>query len=150
MERRMVSMMSTKIPFTKQAVGYDQDQVDKYIQKLTDEYKLLHQKFTEMSERQDLIASQSTQPVIHTEAISKALVDAEVKAIQIVAEAKNEATRIIENAYMEIGQLQQARERTIGEINELVNGLKTMIPASPDSMARQRQPDLDGPRELKW
>ena len=56
------------------------------------------------------------------------MVDAEVKAIQIVAEAKNEASRVIGTAYNELGKIQQEKERVIIEINALVRKLKDIIP----------------------
>jgi len=116
---------NTKIPFKVQTTGYDRDQVDRYIQKLADEYKNMQQKLEQVSARP---VQQSMQPDITAEAISKAMVDAEIKAIQIVAEAKNEADRIIGNAYIELGQLQQAKERAYLEIGDIINELKELIP----------------------
>jgi len=134
-------MMSTtiKIPFATQAMGYDRNQVDKYIQKLADEYRNLQQKFNELSSRTDsspdrqLIERQSAdRQNSNMEAISKAIVDAEVKAIQIVAEAKNEASRVVGNAYNELGKIQQEKERVVTEINGLVKRLIDVVPASDE------------------
>ena len=137
--------MSTtiKIPFATQEMGYDRNQVDKYVQKLADEYRGLQHRYNELSEKKNGTplpangkretigsigaASGSIGPV-NAEAISKAIVDAEVKAIQIVAEAKNEASRVIGNAYTELGKIQQERDRVILEINALVKKLKETIP----------------------
>ena len=107
-------------------MGYDRNQVDRYVQKLADEYRGLQHKFNEVSEKKD--GPVSDRQNINAEAISKAIVDAEVKAIQIVAEAKNEASRVIGNAYNELGKIQQEKERVIVEINALVRKLKDIIP----------------------
>ena len=122
--------MSTtiKIPFATQEMGYDRNQVDRYVQKLADEYRGLQHKFNELSEKKDGSGVTSERHGINAEAISKAMVDAEVKAIQIVAEAKNEASRVIGNAYNELGKIQQEKERVIVEINALVRKLKDIIP----------------------
>lgn len=122
---------SLKIPFTTQAVGYDREQVDKYVQKLADEYRNLQSKYTELSEKIDSNSRAIQSGNSNVEAISKALVDAEVKAIQIIAEARNEATKIVETAYAEIEQLQQQKERAILEIRDIVNVLKDMILSPP-------------------
>ena len=118
-------MSTVKIPFSTQEMGYSQSQVDKYIQKLTSEYGNLQQKFSELSvksEQKELPSDDGMR------AIAKALVDAEIKGIQIVAEAKGEASRIIGNAYEELEQVKEAKERTLIEIRELMNGLKDIIP----------------------
>ena len=130
--------MSTtiKIPFATQEMGYDRNQVDKYVQKLADEYRGLQHKYNELSEKKNGTMSldsgkheaNSSVNNINAEAISKAIVDAEVKAIQIVTEAKNEASRVIGNAYSELGKIQQEKERVILEINALVRKLKEIIP----------------------
>ena len=124
-----------KIPFATQTMGYDRNQVDRYIQKLADEYRALQQKYNELSSRasapsvQQAGARQWTAQDASMEAISKAIVDAEVKAIQIVAEAKNEASRVVGNAYNELGKIQQEKERAIAEIDVLVMRLREIVPA---------------------
>ena len=129
--------MSTtiKIPFATQEMGYDRNQVDKYVQKLADEYRGLQNKYNELVERKNGAPSPDGRSdaniglsSINAEAISKAIVDAEVKAIQIVTEAKNEASRVIGNAYSELGKIQQEKDRVILEINALVRKLKEIIP----------------------
>ena len=142
--------MSTtiKIPFATQEMGYDRNQVDRYVQKLADEYKSLQQKYNEMVEQvnyapqpapQPHIAPQPApqpaphaRPDVNAEAIGKALVDAEVKAIQIVTEAKNEASRIMQSAYEELGKIQQEKEYVTVEINALVRRLRELVPTAED------------------
>jgi len=111
--------------FAKQPMGYDQSQVDRYVQKLTDEYNSLQNQFTELSVKYERAIRQ---PSENMEAISKALVEAEVRAIQIVAEAKNEATRIIEGAHTELKKIQQEKTYVTGEIGDILNRLKGIVP----------------------
>ena len=128
--------MSTtiRIPFATQENGYDRNQVDRYVQKLADEYKGLQQMYNGLVEQRSYAPppppppAPPTRPEVNAEAVGKALVDAEVKAIQIVAEAKNEASRIIGSAYADLGKIQQEKERVILEINSLMRKLKEIVP----------------------
>ena len=110
--------------FTTQPRGYDKNQVDRYIQMLSDEYDNLQKQYAELSNQ---YASVTTQSSAHMEAISKALVSAEVHAKQIITEAKNEAARIIGGAHMELQKLQQDKASAVAEINNLVNRLRGLI-----------------------
>ena len=143
-----VKEMSTaiKIPFATQENGYDRNQVDRYVQKLADEYRGLQQMYNDLVEQRSYTPPQpqpapvpqpqpqpqpqlqASRPDVNAEAIGKALVDAEVKAIQIVTEAKSEASRIIGSAYSELGKIQQEKERVIVEINGLMRKLKDIVP----------------------
>ena len=120
-------MSTVKIPFSTQETGYNQSQVDRYIQKLTSEYGSLQQKYNELAAKSEQ-AVQS--PDESMKAIAKALVDAEIKGIQIITEAKSEASRIVGNAYDELEQVKEAKDRTLIEIKELLNGLKEIMPSS--------------------
>lgn len=120
-------MSTARVPFSQQEMGYSQNQVDRYIEKLTSEYGNLQQKYNELSaqsEQKDLPSEDSMR------AIAKALVDAEIKGIQIISEAKGEAARIIGNAYEELEQVKEAKDRTFLEIKELMNGLKDIMPVN--------------------
>ena len=131
--------MNAIIPFRTQTLGgYDQTQVDDYFEKLTDEYNKLQTLYTDLNDRYDRLTKQ--QPTANMQAISKALVDAEVKAMQIVEDAENKAMQIMENtknettrltgkAYMELGQIRQEKERVTGEINEIMDRLNAVLPA---------------------
>ena len=120
-------MSGIKVPFTTQDVGYDRDQVDRYIVKITDEYTNLQEKYTELHARYDAKPKQ-TDIGIGMEAVSKAIVDAEVRAIQIIAEANNEAAQIKGSAHVELVHLQQEKDRVVSEIFDMIKGLKGVIP----------------------
>ena len=141
-EREKVEQMNTaKVPFQTHEMGYNKGQVDKYIQKLSEEYGNLQQKFIELSEKASRSDVYSDDTV---KAIAKAMVDAEIKGIQIVSEAKSEAARIIENAYMELEQIKGAKERTILEINDLLKGLKEVVPAQAlSTINNEMTPEFD-------
>ena len=118
-------MSTVKIPFSTQETGYNQSQVDKYIQKLTSEYGSLQQKYNELATKSEQAAQNPDESM---KAIAKALVDAEIKGIQIITEAKSEAARIVGNAYEELEQVKERKDRTLIEIKELLNGLKEIMP----------------------
>ena len=120
-------MSGIKVPFSTQKTGYDQDQVDRYIGKLTDEYANLQQKYTDLYAKYDVHAKQSD---IGLAAVSKAIVDAEVRAIQIVAEANNEAAQIKGNAHVELVHIQQEKDRVVNEVFEMIKSLKGVVPFS--------------------
>ena len=120
-------MEMVKIPFTTQSMGYDKDQVDGYIQKLSQEYDKMQTAYTDLTGQYDLLAR--SQPNTNMRAISRALVTAETTAMQIVENAKAEASRIRNEAYAEVGQLRKEKECFTAEIAEMVKGLKAILPA---------------------
>lgn len=120
-------MDAVKVPFAIQKVGYDQNQVDRYIKKLSDEYTSLKNKYTEMYAKYDYMTKQLD---VNNAAVSKAIVDAEVKAIQIITEANNEAAQIKGSAHVELVHVQQEKDRAINEIYEIVNRLRGLVPTS--------------------
>ena len=208
--------------FKNQVRGYDRDQVDSYIQKLTTEYCRLQNQLQELSgkyEQQNVDNEASSEIVaeistdvsqaidveadvaanaklgsetntkthreaqldiqtttkkeievhrkVHreadicvggnanvlSEAISRALVDAEVRAIQITSEAENEASRIIAaakdevakitgSAYMELKEIQQKKSSVLCEANELLNKLQGLLPATKNHSALPENPDV--------
>jgi len=119
-------MNTNKILFSTQAIGYDQDQVDSYIQKLTDEYDSLQRNFTELYDRYDRLVKKSG---VGMASVSQTMADAEVKAEQLITEANNEAARIIRNAHIELGQIQHTKDRLITEISDILNGLRGIVPS---------------------
>ena len=120
-------MEMTKIPFNTQSMGYDKNQVDGYIQKLSQEYNKLQTAYTDLTGQYDLLAR--SQPDTNIRAISRALVTAETTAMQIVESAKAEASQIKNEAYAELGQLRNEKECLAAEITEMVKGLNAILPA---------------------
>ena len=120
-------MSGIKVPFATQKMGYDEDQVDRYITKLTDEYSNLQKKYTGLFAKYE---AQSKQTDVGMAAVSKAIVDAEVKAIQIVAEANNEAAQIKGSAHVELVHIQQEKDRLTNDIFEMIKSLQGVVPFS--------------------
>ena len=116
-----------KVPFATEKMGYDQDQVDRYIHKLTDEYSSLQQKYTDLYAKYN---GREKLNDVNMAAVSKAIVDAEVRAIQIVAEANNEAAQIKGSAHVELVHMQQEKDRVVNEIFEMIQNLKCIVPFS--------------------
>ena len=136
--------MSTtiKIPFATEAMGYDRGQVDRYVQKLADEYRSLQQKHKALADRFEKTyedpanaGAPAEPPTIDEQAISKAMVDAEIKAIQIVTEAKNEAARVVEDAYLELDRVQKDKDRVVAEINTIIRRLTGALPTAVENRA---------------
>ena len=119
-------MEMTKIPFTTQSMGYDKNQVDGYIQKLSQEYHKMQTAYTDLTGQYDLLAR--SQPDTNMRAISRALVTAETTAMQIIEDAKSEASRITDKAYAELRQLRQEKECLTAEITEMVKRLNAILP----------------------
>jgi len=120
-------MSGIKVPFATQEIGYDQDQVDRYITKLAKEYSSLQKNYTDLFAKYEV---QTKQADIGMAAVSKAIVDAEVRAIQIVAEANNEAAQIKGNAHVELVHIQQEKDRVINDIFGMIKSLKGIVPFS--------------------
>ena len=123
--------MSTKekILFDMQAMGYDQKQVDSYIQKLMDDYRILQQQYYALTGNIDFCNDNDgehmmIQLIPEKESFSNALANAKIKAAKIIAEAKNEASAVTENAYKEFEKIQKEEGRMIAEINDLLKELK--------------------------
>ena len=112
--------------FTNQIRGYDKSQVDSYIQKLTYEYGKLQEQYMELSGQHELLQKKANTGM---GMIAKVLVDAERNAVGIIADAKNEAARVVGNAHVEFEKLQQDKAIVVAEINEMADKLREMIPA---------------------
>jgi len=107
-------------------MGYDKNQVDGYIQKLSQEYHKMQTAYTDLTSQYDLLAR--SQPDTNMRAISRALVTAETTAMQIIEDAKSEASRITDKAYAELRQLRQEKECLTAEITEMVKRLNAILP----------------------
>ncbi|MCL2014375.1 MAG: DivIVA domain-containing protein [Oscillospiraceae bacterium] len=119
------------IPFSTKEMGYDPIQVDQYLQKLSDEYNSLQQSYTDLFGKYDALTRQSG---VSLEAISKAMVNAEVQAMRIVAEAKSEASKIIQDAHRDLTFIQNEKARLKTEIGGIANRLKSLGLTIPENV----------------
>ena len=118
--------MSTKekILFDMQTIGYDQNQVDRYIQKLMDDYRILQQQYYALTGKSDFCKDNAGEHIPEKESFSNALANAKIKAAKIIEEAKNEASTVTANAHKEFEKIQKEEGRMIAEINDLLKELK--------------------------
>jgi len=117
-------MNKINVPFTTDTKGYNTEQVDKYIQTISEEYEILTQKYNELSDEHKKCSSRSAP---NMEAIAKALVGAEERAIQVVADAEREAARIIQTANMEVEKIYEAKANLINEVGNLTNEVNKVV-----------------------
>jgi len=115
--------------FTTQAMGYNKDQVDEYIQRLSAEYSNLLDKYNHsLAAKADAFIN--TAPAANVEAVGRALVDAQAKGMEIIAAAKSEAAHIVNGANSEYNRIETERNRLLAEMNHLLDGLKKIIPVN--------------------
>ncbi|MDR1560324.1 MAG: DivIVA domain-containing protein [Clostridiales bacterium] len=128
------------VKFAEQPMGYDKQQVDSYITKLTYEYNAMHNEYLNLvtkcnslsetclrlsDEKNRLTEALNQQPSQSREnesAIAKAIIDAEMLAKQIVDRANTESAKIEESIRMareEMKQLQLMKDKMLIEIHEM-------------------------------
>ena len=133
-------MADSGIKFVEQPMGYDKQQVDNYINKLTYEYNAMHNEYMnlvtkcnslsetclrlsdEKNRLNEMLNQQPIQNKDNESAIAKAIIDAEILAKQIVDHANAESTKVEESmriARDEIKQLQTIKDKMLIEIHEM-------------------------------
>jgi DivIVA domain-containing protein len=120
-------MNSITKKFNHRSRGYDESQVDSYIQKLTYEYDRLLKQHVELSSQHELLQKESKN---NTEFISDVLVRAEISAQKIIAGAQDEAARIIGGAHVELKKLQQNKVAINAEISNMADRLRGLFPSA--------------------
>jgi len=133
-------MADSGFKFSEQPMGYDKQQVDSYINKLTYEYNAMHNEYMNLVTKcnslsetclrlsddknrlSELLNQQPAQNRDNEAAIAKAIIDAEVLAKQIVDHANTESSKVEESmriAREEIKQLQLIKDKMLIEIHEM-------------------------------
>ena len=128
------------IKFSEQPMGYDKHQVDNYLNKLTYEYNAMHNEYMNLvskcnslsetclrlSDEKNRLAEVAnhnpSQNAEHESAISRALIDAEMLAKQIVDRANSEHAKIedtIRIAREELKQVQLTKDKMLIEMHEM-------------------------------
>ena len=182
------------ISFLECERGYDKEQVDAYVRKISEEYANMHREYTELTTkyqalsdnfqalnslkinadktaerlegqnaligreldeaRAEILRLQSLSvsvPAVavdavdashsQTQAVAKALIDAEIMAQQVVSRAqtealgitdtaKAEAGRVLDEAKQELGRIYSSKAQAMQELNELNATLTTIIAKS--------------------
>ena len=114
--------MNTSICFTEEKSGYNREQVDDYVNKLSQEYQ------TAYNERQSVVKKYNDlledcknldvqqQTVLNSDIVAKTLTHTELLAQNIIADAHNEAAAV--------------RAAAKAEINSIINKLKSLAAAN--------------------
>ena len=101
--------------FKTQMMGYDQAQVDSYIEVLSSEYQTLSVEHEEMVRQAEHEARERKGQV---EAIGRALVDAELQRLDILTAAGDEAQQIVSQAKEEAAMLLEMVQREVAQLKE--------------------------------
>jgi len=128
------------IKFSEQPMGYDKQQVDNYINKLTYEYNAMHNEYMnlvtkcnslsetcmrlsdEKNRFAEMLDKQPSGSHENEAAIARALIDAEILAKQIVDRANTEAAKVEESlriARDELKQTQLIKDKMLIEVHEM-------------------------------
>ena len=119
-------MKINPIQFLEQRNGYDKEQVDSYIDKLTAEYMSLSEKYVEISKRYDDSAGLP----------AKTLENARAAAAQIVSQAQSEAVKMIYSAQNEVARLYAEKEKIISALNIFMNRMLELVPAAAQTLSQ--------------
>ncbi|MDR1538412.1 MAG: DivIVA domain-containing protein [Clostridiales bacterium] len=143
-------MQDGGISFSEKPMGYDKQQVDSYIAKVTYEYQTMHNEYMalvtkcnnlsetcirlsdEKNRAIDMMNQQRAAALPNdAEAIARALIDAEILAKQIVDKANEEATKIQESARIareEMKHIQSWKDKALVEITDMKRKINTLFP----------------------
>jgi len=141
-------MADSGIKFAEQPMGYDKQQVDNYINKLTYEYTAMHNEYmnlvtkcnslsetcsrlTDDKNKLTEMLNQRPNPNRDNEAaIARAIIDAETLAKQIVDRANMEAAKVEDSMRIsrdEYKSLQQMKDKMLIEIHEMRKKFNSMF-----------------------
>ena len=108
-------MIGTNITFTREKNGYDREQVDSYIKKVSDAYQTtyyeyldINSKYSKLVEEREKAGAEENQerPGMNSEIAAKTLINTEMLAQKIIADAQAEATAVIDESRKSIADAQ--------------------------------------------
>jgi len=141
-------MADSGIKFAEQPMGYDKQQVDNYINKLTYEYTAMHNEYMNLvtkcnslsetcsrltddkNKLTEMLSQRPVQSKDNEAAIARAIIDAETLAKQIVDRANMEAAKVEDSMRLardEYKSLQQMKDKMLIEIHEMRKRFNTMF-----------------------
>ena len=97
-------MVSTNVGFTNEKNGYDKEQVDNYIKKISEAYQTTYYEYLDVSDKYKSLSEEREKPIVqeqpsaNSDIIAKTLINTELLAQKIIAEAQAEATTVIAQA----------------------------------------------------
>ena len=138
------------ISFDTKILGYDKDEVDRYVKLLADAYQAAYDEYHVKCKEYDELLECSNmldsfdQCDINTEVMTKALIDAEVMADKIISHARREAEKIKEEIFFEKFEAKVFAKNTINDANAEAASLKetaqkTLDDAVAEAAAVRRQ-----------
>lgn len=105
----------TEISFSKQFNGYDKTEVDLYIKNLSDAYQTAYEEYTavcvkynDLLEDYETLGREREQTKSNTAVIAKTLIDTEILAQKIIANAHEEADKIKAETQAEAEKIREA------------------------------------------
>lgn len=129
-----IAHIEPEVAFTRQLRGYDMVQVDRYIKKLTDayqtaysEYNSVCKKYTDLLEKSSELEKKAQPGGINAEIISKTLIDAEIKARNIVNSARAEAEKIKKAAFMDKVVAERSLEAANESLQQTILNLQGLV-----------------------
>ena len=130
-----MNMTNTDVSFGKKFNGYDREQVDRYIARLTQAYREVYDEYNSVCGKNDeltneinkLTAQRQNEP--NADVISKALVNTEILTQKLIGDANEEAEKILEDAqarskkliddaYVEKAESKLQAEKILEEAND--------------------------------
>ena len=142
-------MADNGIKFAEQPLGYDKQQVDSYINKLTYEYTAMHNEYINLvtkcnslsetcsrltDEKNKLVGMLNQRPNQNSDsesAIARAIIDAETMAKQIMDRANAEAAKSEDSlrlAREEYKSIQLMKDKMLIEIHEMRKRFNSIFP----------------------
>jgi cell division septum initiation protein DivIVA len=139
------------VKFSEQPMGYDKQQVDSYISKLTYEYQSMHTEYMNLVAKCNNLSEtcmRLTEEKNHAvemlqkpqsqgnngkdaEAIGRAFIDAEIFGKQIVDKANAEAEKVketVRQAREELKQVQLWKDKALIEVHEMRKKINSFFP----------------------
>ena len=109
-KKEVRQMIGTNISFTREKNGYDREQVDSYIKKVSEAYQSTYYEYLDLNNKYNNLledrearderekTSSQEKPGMNSEIAAKTLINTELLAQKIIADAQDEAAGIMEQA----------------------------------------------------
>ena len=143
-------MIGTNISFAKEKNGYDREQVDSYIKKLSDAYQTTYLEYLDISGKYKSLLEEREKPnaqgaaELSPDVIAKTLINTEMLAQKIITDAQAEATELIKDARKAVNGANDETAKAKEEARRIVNDAN----AEADRMAAQARESFEQARKI--
>ena len=140
----------TSIHFTKEKNGYDRAQVDSYIKKLSEAYQTTYYEYLDISGKYKSLLEEREKPSaqeqseLSPDVVAKTLINTEVLAQKIIADAQVEATAIIKGAHKTVADANAVTT----EAKEDAQRIKHEANAEADLIVAQARENFEKARRI--